>query len=226
MTVVVVRGPQARHAAVVPLLSGASTVLPTVLPTTPPAPAPTTNGSRPAPGATAGAGGPPRQPRPSQTVPARPLSSLLPNGGFERDLSGWGVLGGGHVDRVAVAHAGGWAVRIRTDHPPPGRPGSTQPGILAANAVQAEQGRSYEASAWIRASRPGTEVTLALREYGAAGETGADVTGITLPDKDWHEVAVVHQVHQPGTRLGLELTVTNLRPGGDLLADQLSITAP
>ncbi len=218
VTVVLVRGQQPqRSAAVVPLLSDVSTMPPT-RPILPAAPSPTSAAPRTAPSTAAGG--------PRDSAPPQPLGNLLANGDFERDLGGWGVLGNGQADRVADAHAGGWAVRIRTSHPPPGRPGSTRPGILAANAVQAEQGRSYEASAWVRASRPGTEVALALREYGAVGETGSDVTGVTLPDRDWHEVAVVHQVHQSGTRLGLELTVTNLRPGGDLLADQLSITAP
>ncbi len=193
VTVVLVRGQQPqRSAAVVPLLSDVSTMPPT-RPILPAAPSPTSAAPRTAPSTAAGG--------PRDSAPPQPLGNLLANGDFERDLGGWGVLGNGQADRVADAHAGGWA-------------------------VQAEQGRSYEASAWVRASRPGTEVALALREYGAVGETGSDVTGVTLPDRDWHEVAVVHQVHQSGTRLGLELTVTNLRPGGDLLADQLSITAP
>ncbi len=163
------------------------------------------------------------------TAPARPLQptpgNLLANGDFERDLDGWTVLGNGRADRVAVAHSGAWAVRIRANQPELDQPRSQRPGIVVASALQSKQGRSYHASAWVHARRPGTEVVLALREYDSAGKTSADVIGVTLPDTGWHEIAVDHQVHQPGARLALEATAINLRPGDDLLVDQVSLTA-
>jgi Carbohydrate binding domain len=167
---------------------------------------------------------PPSAPRrPVQTTPG----NLLANGDFERDLIGWGPSGGGLVDRVAVGHSGAWSVRIRAVGPPPQptRTGQEQPGILAAQAVQGRVGRSYEASAWVRASRPGIGAVLKLRELGGDGES-ADVIGVILVDADWHELAVIHQVHQAGGRLTVEAAATNLRPGEALLLDQVSITAP
>jgi hypothetical protein len=165
---------------------------------------------------------PSEPPQPIQTTPG----NLLANGDFEHNLVGWGAGGGGRVDRVAVGHSGAWSLRIRADGSASG-PTSTrpeQPGVLAAQAVQGRAGRSYEASAWVRASSPGAEAILKLRELGADGES-ADVIGVTLVDAGWHEIAVIHQVQQAGGRLTVEATANNLRPGDGLLLDQISITA-
>jgi len=201
VTLVVVRGGEARRSGgTVPPFTAASPTRPTTA-----------------------SGGPP------PSAPAQPLQptpgNLLANGDFERDLGGWGVLGNGLADRVAVAHSGAWAVRIRVGRSEPGRTRSQRPGILAAHVFRPEQGRSYKATAWIHASRPGTEAALALREYVGGGQTGADVIGVMLPDTGWHEIAVIHKVHRSGARLTLEATAVNLRPGDDLLVDQVSITA-
>jgi hypothetical protein len=160
-------------------------------------------------------------PQPVQTTPG----NLLANGDFERDLGGWRPSGG-QVDRVPLGHSGAWSVRIRAASSPaqPTSAGTGQPGILAVQAIPGQVGRSFEASAWVRASRPGTEAILRLRELGAGGES-ADVIGVTLVDAGWHEVAVVHQV-QAGGRLTVEAQAGNLAPGEALLIDQVSVTAP
>jgi hypothetical protein len=161
---------------------------------------------------------------PSQPVRPTP-GNLLANGDFERDLAGWGASGGGRVDRVPLGHSGGWSVRIQpgrsATQPTTGETG--QPGVLATQPVQGRDGRSYEASAWIRASGPGMEAILRLREAGGDGDS-ADVIGVTLTDADWHEVAVVHQVQTVGL-LTVEAAASNLRPGEYLLVDQISVTA-
>jgi hypothetical protein len=165
-------------------------------------------------------------PQPVQRTPG----NLLANGDFERDLVGW-RSSGGLVDRVAVGHSGGWSVRIRaggsatpTTAAGSQSGGGPQPGVLAVQAVQARAGRSYEASAWVRASRPGTQAILKLRELG--GGESADAIGVTLADAGWHEIAVIHQVQQAGGRLTVEAAAGDLRPGDALLLDQVSITEP
>jgi hypothetical protein len=162
---------------------------------------------------------------PATSAPARPprasSGNLLADGDFEVGLGDWGALGGALVERVGMAHSGVWAVRIGAGQADaPGRP-----GIAAPLAVEARQGRTYRGRVWVRASRPGIEATLALREHGAGGKSSADVTGVSLPDGHWHQVAVVHHVNVSGARLALEVA-GNLRAGDQLLVDEVAVTAP
>jgi hypothetical protein len=158
----------------------------------------------------------------SPAPPVRVLpGNLLANGDFERGLNGWDALGGARMDRVSVAHSGAWAARISPVH----GAAAERPGIAVPLALEAGQGRSYRGVAWVRASRPGTEATLALRESAGDGQPSADVIGVNLPDSLWHEVAVVHQVHLAGARLVLELT-GGLGAGGLLLVDDVAVTSP
>ncbi|SRR6266540_2167373 len=173
---------------------------------------------------------PPTTARPGRSAttsePARPLrpvpGNLLANGDFEPGLGGWGALGGARVERVATAHSGSWAARIS----PGGSGAAGRPGIAIPLAVQARQGRTYQGSVWVRASRPGIEATLALREYGAGRQSSADVTGVNLPDAQWHEVAVVHQIHLAGAQLALEVAGGNLGAGDLILVDEVGVTVP
>lgn len=205
-------------------------------PATPPdtSPPPTTSGATTttADGTTTGPAAttsPPATAVPAPSGPPQPVrptpGNLLANGDFERNLAGWGPSSGGRVDRVGLAHSGGWSVRIRPGGPAtqPTAGGTGQPGVLATQPVQGQDGRSYQASAWVRASSPGTEAILKLRETGGAGDS-ADVIGVTLPDAGWHELAVVHEV-QTGGRLTVEAAAGNLRPGQYLLLDEVSVTA-
>jgi Carbohydrate binding domain len=160
------------------------------------------------------------------TTPVQPIrpvpGNLLANGDFEQGLSGWSTLGGARLQRVAVAHSGAWSVRMA----PVQSVASARLGIVSPVRGQARQGRTYRGSAWVRASRPGTEVTLVLREQTGDGQASADVLGVNLPDGGWHEVAVVHQFHVAGARLSLELTSGNLDAGDVILVDEVSVTAP
>ena len=209
------RGDDTRSIVSEPTVASATRLGATTPPSTAPGPTETAPATTTPP--------PSEPPQPIQTTPG----NLLANGDFERNLVGWGASGGGRVDRVAVGHSGAWSLRILADGSASG-PTSTrspeQPGVLAAQAIQSRAGRSYQASAWVRASRPGAEAILKLRELGGDGES-ADLIGVTLVDADWHEIAVIHQVQQAGGRLTVEATASNLRPGEGLLLDQISITA-
>jgi Carbohydrate binding domain len=164
---------------------------------------------------------PPRTSAPPMSGPRQPIrqtpGNLLVNGDFESGLAGWVPVGRGVLDRVAIGHSGGWSVRI-TDGGPPA--GAGDPGMRSARAVT---GGTYEASAWLRATRPGTQATLALREPGGSVAGSGDLIGVTLTDAGWHQIAVVHEV-AAGANMIIEVTATNLRPGDGLLVDQVSIT--
>ncbi len=155
-----------------------------------------------------------------QPIQRRP-GNLLANGDFESGLAGWVPVGRGVLARLAMGHSGAWSVRITDAGSPPGArdSGPADPGMRTAGEVTVG---SYEASAWFRASRPGTQATLALRELGGSGEGSGDLVGVTLTDAGWHQIAVVHEV-EAGTRMTVEATAIDLRPGDGLLVDQVSL---
>jgi hypothetical protein len=193
-----------------------------------PSPSPTESSASSSSAAPTTASSPPTRPRSDTTTTGpvqqiRPVpGNLLANGDFEQGLSGWGALGGARVERIAVAHSGAWAVRVE-----PVQGGvPARIGIASLLSIETRQGRTYKGSAWVRASRPGTEVTLVLRESAGDGQSSADAIGINLRDSEWHEVAVVHQLHLAGAGLSLELTGGNLGAGDLILIDEVGVTAP
>jgi hypothetical protein len=199
------------------LLSGLSQLptTPSVATTAPPATSVPPTTSPPATSAPPTTGAP----RPVQPTPG----NLLANGDFERGLAGWEPVGG-RIDRVGIGHSGRWSLRLRDGGTPsPSGGAAGEPVARSTQTVQGQAGESYEASAWVRATRPGTEAILKLRELGGAGES-ADTIGVTLVDADWHEVAVIHQAHAGGGRLTVEAAAGNLQPGDGLLLDQISLT--
>ena len=176
--------------------------------TAPPTTTPPTTSSPPTTGA----------PRPVQPTPG----NLLANGDFEQGIAGWAQAGGGRIDRVAIGHSGRWSLRLQDGGSPSGGvPGD--PLARSTQIVRAQAGESYEASVWVRATRPGTEAILKLRELGGSGES-ADTIGVTLVDADWHEVAVSHEA-QAGGQLTVEAAAGNLQSGDGLLLDQISLTS-
>jgi Carbohydrate binding domain len=166
---------------------------------------------------------------PTTSAPPRPIQpapgNLLANGDFERDLAGWRSITGGRVDRVAIGHSGRWSLRLQGGGTPsPSGGGPDDPAVRATQTVEGRTGDSYEASAWVRATRPGTEAILKLRQLGGEGDS-ADVIGVILVDTGWHQVAVIHQIHAGGGRLTVEAAAGNLGPGDGLLLDQISLIA-
>jgi hypothetical protein len=195
--------------------------------------APTAPTASSAAGAPTTAGGTAPSERRGDTTTTGPVQQLRPvpgnllaNGDFEGGLSGWVALGGARIERVAVAHSGAWALRIEPAIEPAGGGAPARLGIASPLEIEARQGHTYHGSAWVRASRPGTEVALTLREQADDGRSSADVIGVSLQDGEWHQVAVVHQLHVAGARLSLELSGGNLRAGDLILVDELGVTAP
>jgi len=201
-TVALTRGPgPARHAAPRPRAG--------------PTPAPTRAPTR-APGTAPGSTFPP--------VVAMP-ENLLDNGDLEGGLSGWSPLGGAALTRQSPGHSGRWALAFSVASSTTA-PAGQAPGVTFADLTTSRAGRTYQATAWLRADRPGTAVALALREVPAQGGApiSADVVGLTLPAAGaWQQLAVVHQARTPGARLVLELTATRLPAGGHVTADQLDV---
>src|SRR6266516_2088887 len=154
--------------------------------------------------------------------------NLLDNGDLEGGLSGWSPLGGATPTRRSPGHSGHWAVAFSLTSSATAPAAGPGPGVTFADVTASRAGRTYQATVWVRADRPGTAVTFALREVQIQGQSGAptsaDVVGLTLPAGGaWLQLAVVHQARMPSARLVLELTATRLPAGGHVTADQFDV---
>jgi hypothetical protein len=156
------------------------------------------------------------------TVPAaRPVrptpGNLLGDGDFERDLAGWGPLGGASLQRVAGGASGRWAVAVG-----PAGAGDDPPGMARSGAATARADTTYEASFWVR-GQTGGQVLLALRELAGGRVVSSDEAGYTLPGDGWQQLAVEHHTRVPGSSLAVEVVGLGLPAGGRLLVDAVDL---
>lgn len=153
--------------------------------------------------------------------PIRPTpGNLLADGDFERDLAGWAPLGGAHLQRVEGGTSGRWAVAIE---PGPGTDGPVGPGLTRPALPSAHAGTTYEASVWVRATVPDTQVVLALQEQAGGRVASSDTAAYGLPDDGWRQLAVEHRARVSGSSLVLEITGVDLPEGGRLLVDLVDL---
>jgi hypothetical protein len=101
--------------------------------------------------------------------------NLVTNWSFEQDLSGWQVLGEADVSREPQGRTSGSSASVRARGPEPGQVGLALPEAVA----KAGKGQRYVASAWVRSSASGQQVTLRL--VGAGGKEVSTKTAATLP---------------------------------------------
>jgi hypothetical protein len=167
--------------------------------TRPPAAAPTT-----APGASSAATGP------------AAAGNLVPDPGFEAGMAGWLAIGGARVERTGPARAGRWAGGFTATGP-------GDQGMALAAVLQCTPGRTYAASLWIRASRPGTLVQVTLLEVAGGRRLAADSIGAVLEDQGWRRVEVSHDAHRRGAALAVEVVLPRGSPPAAVLVDDLVV---
>jgi hypothetical protein len=143
------------------------------------------------------------------------LGNLVVNWSFERDLSGWQVLGAADATREPQGHTSGSCARVQARGPQPGSVGLT---LKVAGPVQ--RGERYVASAWVRSTAAGQRVVLRL--VGTGGRQSARTTTTTLPGLAWRRVIVEHTATAP-TDLSLEITGEAVRAGDALLVDEVVV---
>ena len=143
------------------------------------------------------------------------FGNLVLNWSFEEDLSGWQVLGPADGSREPQGRTSGSSASVRARGPQPARVGLAMPDV----APDARKGQRYVASAWVRSSAPGRQVTL--RVIGAGKEV-SKATVATLPGLEWKRVIVDHTVATAGP-LRLELLADGVPPGETLLADEVVV---
>jgi hypothetical protein len=152
------------------------------------------------------------------TTTAPEDGNLLADAGFEAGLAGWDAVGRAGLHRVGEGREGDWALRLT-------RGSSRQPGALHAEVTRLQADRRYEATAWVRASRPGVEVQVNLFELRGGGRYSVDTVGAVARAGQWQRLEVSHDTHRPGTTLAVEILAPTLTSGTNLLVDDLAIRA-
>jgi len=140
--------------------------------------------------------------------------------GFEDGLEGWRPLGGARLERLDTARSGSWAASLATGPSP-------DPGMTAPDVARCAPKTSYTASAWVRASSPGTTITFNLLEYVNGKRLAVDTVGAVLGGAGWQRIEVDHLTHLPRARLAMELVASGLPLGSRVLVDDLELrTSP
>jgi hypothetical protein len=164
-----------------------------------------------------GAGASPTQGGPTSRPPGQgAFGNLVVNWSFEQDLSGWQVLGEADASREPQGRTSGSSASMRARGPEPGQVGLALPEVVSA----VKAGQRYVASAWVRSSASGQQVTL--RVVGGGGTEVSKKTAATLAGLEWRRIIVDHTVVGPGG-LGLEIVAEGVPAGDAVLVDEVVI---
>jgi hypothetical protein len=158
---------------------------------------------------------------PTSTVPATPMTSnpaSMTRVGFEADLAGWRPIGAARIQRDPQARKGRWAARFTGS-------GSADQGMALPAVLRCKKGRTYAASVWMRADRPGTLVEVNLLEVVGDRRYATDSVGAVLEAGGWQRVEVTHLAHRPGAALAVEVVLPRGSPRASVLVDELEVTA-
>jgi hypothetical protein len=166
----------------------------------------------------------PQPPATSPPVkPAAPARSepLLREGSFESGSTG-AVRNqrGSMVELVAgVGAESAHSVRLSNVGPPFGHAGL----LVDRVAKPPRLGSRYNATVQVKGLR-GQLVQIRLVESFGGQRVRATPTNAQLTDTTWREVGVQHQIGTDGSILGVEVTVTGIRPGQFIWVDNLQVT--
>ena len=160
---------------------------------------------------------------PPPTPPAGPAAfgNLVRNWSFEQDLSGWGVVGPATASREPQGRTSGSSAAVRARGPQPSRVGLVLPRVVPS----ARRGSRYVASAWVRSTPPGLEVTVRLVALGGGTSQASQAVVPTLPGDRWRRISVAHTVAAAHAALDLQITAADVGPGEALLVDEVEVRA-
>ena len=144
------------------------------------------------------------------------FGNLVANWSFEQDLSGWQVLGQADAAREPQGRTSGSSASVRARGPEPGQVGLALPEVVG----EVEKGQRYVASAWVRSSASGQQVTL--RVVGGGGKEVSKKSAATLPGLEWRRIIVDHTVAGAGP-LRLEILADGVPAGDALLVDEVVV---
>jgi hypothetical protein len=152
------------------------------------------------------------------TTTAPDDGNLLADAGFEGGLAGWGAVGRAGLERVERGREGDWALRLT-------RGSSRWPGAVHNQVTRMQADKRYEATAWVRASKPGVEVQVNLFELRGGRRFAVDTVGAVARAGEWQRIDVSHDAHRAGATLAVEILAPTLTSGANLLVDDLAIRA-
>lgn len=151
--------------------------------------------------------------------PATRATSVLSNGTFSSDLSGWSTgakstgglalaqEGRGGSSAAALSGNGSGAALLR--HEP-----------LARSLAKLDR---YRAVAWVRTTAPRTRVTLSVS--GQPPRSGTEqVDSKTLRKTDWRRLSFTYIAPRAAEGVVLKVEVEGLSPGGRVLVDDVALT--
>jgi len=157
-------------------------------------------------------------PATSRPAPEPDDGNLLADAGFEAGLTGWSAVGKAGLEQVEEGRSGDWSLRMT-------RGSSRWPGALHTEVASLKADKRYEASVWVKASKPGIEVQVNLFELRGGKRFAVDTVGAVAAAGEWQRLEVSHDTHRPGTTLAVELLAPTLASGTDLLVDDLAVRA-
>lgn len=154
-------------------------------------------------------------------TPSGTRRNLVGNDGFERDLCGWDTgLPRTHAKLTLVkgGRTGTSAVHVKRTF------GKGDLRLVAVPTwVVKKKHQKYEASLWVRSSKPGGELELRLRElYAGRWVVGEQVDSVRLA-QTWQRVTVSLHSGKPGRRIALDAVVKRAKKGTSFLADKAKL---
>ena len=155
-------------------------------------------------------GGPTSRPGPAA------FGNLVGNWSFEQDLGGWQVLGAADASREPQGRTSGSSASVRGPGAAPANRRQARPPVGA----KATRGPPDVATAWVRSSASGQQVTL--RVVGAGANEVSRKTVATLPGLEWRRVIVDHTAASAGP-LRLEIVADGVPAGDTLLVDEVVV---
>jgi hypothetical protein len=90
--------------------------------------------------------------------------------------------------------------------------------------LRCKPGKTYAASVWVRANRPGTLVEVNLLEVVGGRRYATDSVGAVLEGGDWERVEVTHLAHRLGAPLAVEVVLPRGSPRASVLVDERELT--
>jgi hypothetical protein len=85
--------------------------------------------------------------------------------------------------------------------------------MALAAVLRCKPGKTYAASVWVRANRPGTLVEVNLLEVVGGRRYATDSVGAVLEGGDWERVEVTHLAHRLGAPWPLRWCCPGARRG-------------
>jgi len=144
------------------------------------------------------------------------FGNLIVNWSFEQDLSGWVPIGEADASQEPQGRTSGSCAAVRGRGSAPATVGLALPEAVPT----VKRGQRYVASAWVRSTAPGQQVTLRL--VGGDGREVSKATATTLPGVVWKRVIVDHTARAGGP-LKLEIVADDAPPGEALLVDEVVV---